>query len=149
KNFQRKFDKPTYYVIMASGHINTINEEINLLKEGSPNQNEAFIGALMMRKAGLLKLPGKKLGFFEAGRKKLDRAIFKDEKNVEYHFLRLMIQENAPKIVNYHNDLETDENIITKNFESLSPDVQQAIVDYAKHSKILQSNNFLLLNQHG
>ena len=66
-------------------------------------------------------------------------ALEKDSTNTEYHFLRLMIQENAPKRLGYHAALEKDNLYIRKNFKTLSPALQQAILGYSKQSKILSN----------
>jgi hypothetical protein len=65
-----------------------------------------------------------------------------EPENTEYHFLRLAIEEHAPKIVKYHNDIEADKAIVKKNFKELSPAVQHAILDYCKKSKVLHAEDF-------
>jgi len=143
QNVHHKFYKSTYYSIMSSGRIKKINAELNLLNSDSITGKEAYEGALLMRKAGLVKLPTEKLKLFKVGRIKLETSLLTDSTNGEYHFLRLMIQENAPKIVKYHNDLEIDKLYIEKSFKSLSPVVQNAIINYSKNSKILNSSDLI------
>ena len=58
--------------------------------------------------------------------------------NTEYCFLRLIIQEHAPKAVDYRKDLEKDVSAIRSNFKTLPQVVQQAILDYSKKSKALK-----------
>ena len=67
-----------------------------------------------MKKAGIINGAGKKLNLFKAGRKKLEAEIKKDSSNVELRFLRLMTQENAPGILGYKNELQTDREYIRK-----------------------------------
>ena len=57
--------------------------------------------------------------------------------NIEYHFLRLMIQEHAPKAVHYDKDQVKDSQDIIRSFPTLSPVLQKAILDYCPHSKLL------------
>jgi hypothetical protein len=52
---------------------------------------------------------------FKSGRSKLESAITKDKENTEYRFLRLIIQEHAPRIVKYRNELEKDSKWIQSN----------------------------------
>ena len=66
----------------------------------------------------------------------------KDKDNGELRFLRLMIQEHAPGILNYKDDLEKDSLYIRQSFKKLPADVQQAITDYSKTSKVLRSEDF-------
>ena len=57
-------------------------------------------------------------------------------------FLRLIIQENAPKIVHYKSELKNDSELIIKSFNKLAPVVQQAVRDYSKNSKFLNPSDF-------
>jgi len=137
ENLIQDFDRPAFYTVMASGKLEDIDKELILLNTASISEKEAYEGALMMRKAGLVKIPAEKLKFFKKGRIKLETALLKDSSNGEYHFLRLTIQEHAPKIVKYRAELETDKQYIKRSFKNLSQVVQQAIIDYSKNSKIL------------
>lgn len=142
KNLIQNFDRSAFYAVMESGKMEEINEELILLNSASISEKEAYEGALLMRKSGLVKIPAEKLKFFKKGRIKLETALLKDSSNGEYHFLRLTIQEHAPKIVKYRAELENDKQYIIKSFKNLSPVVQQAIIDYSKNSKILHPQDF-------
>jgi hypothetical protein len=113
-----------------------------LLNPASVPEKDAYEGALLIRKAGLVKLPAEKLKLFKKGRIKLETALLNDADNGEYHFLRLAVQENAPKIVKYKANIETDKAYVKKTFKNLSPAVQHAIVEYSKNSKILRPQDF-------
>jgi hypothetical protein len=132
------FDKSAFYSAMAANDISSINTQLNIVITSSINEKEAYEGALLMKKAGLITKPAEKLSLFKAGRLKLEAAIKKDKENAEFIFLRLIIQEHAPKIVDYRNNIDTDASIIRSNFKTLSPVVQQAINDYTKKSKVLK-----------
>lgn len=133
----QKFDKSAFYDAMASGNITAIDNELDVVKG-----KEGYEGALLMRKAGLVKRPKEKLAFFKAGRIKLETALLADNENTEFHFLRLAIEEHAPKIVKYRKDIEKDKDLVIKNFKNLSPAVQHAILDYCKNSKVLHKEEF-------
>jgi hypothetical protein len=143
---RQDFDRSAFYSVMASGDIERINRELNLAGASSVMEKEAYEGALLMKKAGLVAIPAEKLKFFKAGRIKLETSLIKDSTNGEYHFLRLTIQEHAPRIVKYAADLEKDSQYIHKTFKNLSPVVQQAIIDYSKHSKTLRPEDFTQKN---
>ncbi|MBK6633082.1 MAG: hypothetical protein IPG38_01105 [Chitinophagaceae bacterium] len=49
----------------------------------------------------------------------------------------MIIQEHAPRVVEYRNNLENDIAAIRSNFKTLPQVVQQAIQDYIKKSKVL------------
>jgi hypothetical protein len=142
KIIAQNFEKKTFYAILKSGKTADIDEELSLLSASSVSEKEAYEGALTMRKAGLVKLPSEKLKLFKKGRIKLETAILNDKDNGEYRFLRLVIQEHAPKIAKYSADVETDKEHVIRSFKNLSPAAQQAIIDYSKNSKILQPQDF-------
>ena len=138
---QQKFDKTAFYNVMSSGDMEAINSEIDIVKNASPDNKEGYEGALLMKKAGFPANAHKKLKLFKEGRIKLESALLADNENTEFHFLRLAIEENAPKIVKYHADIETDKLFVQKNFKNLPPTVQHAILDYCKKSKVLHAED--------
>lgn len=141
---QEKFEKAAFYAVMDSGDLDAITSQIEIVKASSSNNKEGYEGALLMRKADKMSSPAKKLKYFKAGRIKLETALLADNDNTEYHFLRLAIEEHAPKIVKYHSDIENDKLIIQRNFKNLPQSVQHAIIDYCKNSKILHAEDFQL-----
>lgn len=141
KTLPQKFDKGAFYEAMKSGDLDVVEKELEVIKSSSTPNKDGYEGALLMRKAGLVKRPAEKLKLFKAGRIKFDTAIMADKDNVEYHFLRLAIQEHAPKIVKYNKDLEADKEFILKEYKNLPQVVQQAILDYTKNSKLLKAQD--------
>lgn len=139
---QAGFDKEGYYEVMATDKMQMIDNELDVLKKSSSTSMGAYEGALLMKKAGLVKKGKDKIDTFKAGRKKLEAAIKTDPQNAEWRFLRLIIQENAPKAVNYKNELDADSKFVVDNFKTLSPVVQKAINNYSKNSKVLNSKDF-------
>ena len=135
------FNRNDFYSAMASGTIKTIDEQINLLKNSTIHDKPAFEGALLMKKAGLVSGGSKRLNLFKDGHKKLQAAINKDEDNAEYRFLRLMIQENAPGFLGYKDDLKKDSAYIRQSYKKLPAEVQEAIINYSKTSKVLKSGD--------
>ena len=144
KQVLQDFDRPEFYSVLASGNLDKIHAELTLLGTSSIHEKEAYEGVLLMKKAGLVTKPAEKLKFFKTGRIKLETSLATDSANGEYHFLRLIIQEHAPRIVKYSADLEKDRQIIRHTFNHLSPAARQAITDYSRKSKIihLQDLNF-------
>jgi hypothetical protein len=138
----QNFDKAEFYEVMRSGNLETINNEIEVVKGAPEKEREGYEGALLMKKAGLLKRPKERLRFFKQGRIKLETAMLADNDNTEFHFLRLAIEEHAPKIVKYHFDIEKDKTLVLKNFKNLSPAVRHAILDYCENSKVLRKEDF-------
>ena len=131
------FDKAGFYSAMASGQPGEINAELSAVQASSIKEKDAYEGALLMRKAGLLSRAKEKLATFKSGYIRMESSMAKDTGNIEYHFLRLMIQEHAPKVVHYDKDQQKDSQVIIRSFPSLSPVLQKAILDYCPHSKLL------------
>jgi hypothetical protein len=139
---QQMFEKTAYYNTMATGDADAIDKELVIVKASALNNKEGYEGALLMKKAGMINGARKKLDLFKDGRIKLETAINADNDHTEFHFLRLAIEEHAPKIVKYHADIKADKAIVIKNFKTLSSSVQQAILDYCKNSKVLHVADF-------
>ena len=133
------FDRSVFYNAMASDNLQEINTQLAIISTSSINEKEAYEGALLMKKAGLVTKAKEKLSLFKAGRLKLEASIKKNSNNTEFVFLRLIIQEHAPKMVKYNADIEKDSLQIRANYKSLPFVVQQAISDYSKKSKVLKS----------
>ena len=137
-----QFDKEEFYNAISAKNIVAVNKEINILKSISLKNKEAFEGTLLMKKAGLVNNPREKLQLFKEGRKKLEAAISKEPDNVEFRFLRFIIQENTPRILNYKTNLEADKLMIVKNIKDLPIYLQQVITDYSKTSKLIHPKDF-------
>jgi len=138
----QKFEKAEFYEVMKSGTLETITNELDAVKSAPEKERDGYEGALLMKKAGLLKKAKDRLASFKQGRIKLETALLADPENTEFHFLRLAIEEHAPKIVKYHSDIEKDKAIVIKNFKSQSPAVRHAILDYCENSKVLHKEDF-------
>ena len=132
------FSREDFYKAMEHDKLELVNDQLDLLKIVSIKEKDAFEGALIMKKAGLSTGAGKKLNLFKSGHKKLEAAIHKDTANAEFRFLRLMIQEHAPGIVGYKNELKKDCEYIRTSYKTLPQVVQHAIFDYNKKSKVLK-----------
>jgi hypothetical protein len=139
---QGEFKKSTFYDVMASGDLAAVENQLTVIQGSSMANKEGYEGAMLIRKAGFVKGAKTKLDLFKAGRIKLETAIAADNENTEFHFLRLAIEEHAPKIIKYHSDIEKDKTIVQKNYKNLSPSVQHAILDYCKNSKVLHAEDF-------
>lgn len=141
ESFQ-KFDKTAYYQVLKSGTFEEIIDKLNTINNFDFPEKNAYEGTLLMKKAGLLQKPKDKLEVFKKGRIELETEIGKNNSNVEYRFLRLIITEHAPKVTKYRANINDDADYIVKNFKNLSPDVQAIVIDYAKTSPSLKALNF-------
>jgi len=114
------FDRGAFYAVMASGKMEEINNELLMVRAADFNDKKAF----------------------KSGRIKLETALLDNNDNGEYRFLRLTIQEHAPRIVKYYKEQDKDREYIKQVFKNLSPVVQKAILDYSKTSKLLHAEDF-------
>jgi len=141
-NAQQSFDRASFYDAMQSTDANVIDAQLKIVDASLLKEKSAYDGALLMRKAGLAKGGADKLSLFKSGHKKLEAAIKKNNNDAELRFLRLMIQEHAPGILGYKNDLHQDADLIKKYYKDLPEIVQQAIGNYSRQSKILKLADF-------
>ena len=130
--------KQAFYTAMASNSAAVWNKQLEEISKLTGNDKNAFQGALLMRKSGSQKTPGQKLSMFKQGHKLLEAAISREAKNPEFRFLRLMIQENAPKIVGYNNNVADDARLVKASYKSFPETVQKAVLSYSKTSKALK-----------
>jgi len=130
--------RAAFYSALASSSVKTIDAQIGQVSAyATAAETPAFIGALEMRKAGLVTVPAKKLSIFKQGHKKLEAAIAAHPKEAEYRFLRLMIQENAPKSLGYSKNITEDSKMVFDQFAALPAVTQQSVKSYSKKSKSL------------
>ncbi|RYG52681.1 MAG: hypothetical protein EOO01_06150 [Chitinophagaceae bacterium] len=139
---QTAYNKQGFYDAMSSSDINIIDQELVEAQKATGLYKQAIIGTLTMKKAGFTSGAGKKLKVFKAGHKELEASIKQDSNNAEYRLMRLMIQENTPGILGYKKEIKGDSDYIRKSFKSLPGTVQQAIIHYAKSSKVLSEKDF-------
>lgn len=133
------FSKSEFYKAMDSGDKTTIEIlEKKIATASVTNDQKAYYGAILMKSSEFQKTAGEKLKKFKLGHVLLEEMIAKNPKNIEYRFLRLMIQENAPKIVKYNTNIEEDASFIKDNLNQAVKEVKSAITDYAKVSKVLK-----------
>lgn len=135
-------DKKEFYEVVSSKSEKTISQYIARLEKVAAKEKEAYKGTLLMTKAGLVSGPRQKLSLFKEGAQKLEAEIKKDPENPEYRFLRIIIQENAPGILGYKDNINDDKAFLVTHYKSMENAVQEAILDYSKNSKVLQKEDF-------
>ncbi|WAC12900.1 hypothetical protein [Dyadobacter pollutisoli] len=135
-------DKGAYYKALASDEEKTIDKVLASLEaeKATPRVN-AYKGVLTMKKAGFVKGVGGKLKTFKKGVHLLEEQIKGNPANTEFRFLRLTIQEHAPGILKYNNELHEDKQAIVSGYSRLDADLREVISDYAKDSKVLKESD--------
>ena len=131
-------NRVSFYKAMEESKKELVNAQLMELKTAPVEIRDAFTGAMLMKKSGFNAPPAIKVRLFKEGRKMLEAAIKQYPDNAEFHFLRLVIQEHAPGILGYKNDLQKDSEFIQKSYKSLPEELQQIMADYSKKSKFLK-----------
>ncbi|TJZ61910.1 hypothetical protein FAZ15_05165 [Sphingobacterium olei] len=105
----------------------------NLLKgydKGDP-VIQAYKGAVYSLQARYATEKNDKKELFVAGVKDIEAAVENAPNNVEIRLVRLIIQENTPKMLKYKMDIETDKKMILANFSAQNTAVKGLIKRYA------------------
>ena len=132
------FDKQAFYKALSSGDLIQLNEQLISIKTVSLPYREAYEGTILMKKSGLIDNKINQLNLFRTGKQKLDSVILKNSENSEFRFLRLTIQENAPKFLGYNNQIDEDCFLIRENYKSTTVLLRKIILEYSKKSKKLK-----------
>ena len=98
----------------------------------------AYKGAVTSMTAKYEKGVKQKKDVFKNGVSLVELAVASEEDNIEIRFVRLSVQQNSPKFLNYNKEIEEDKKFILNYFNQISsPKLKAYIKDY-----ILHSNNF-------
>lgn len=128
----------TFFSAFSSGSVEKIDAAIAVCEKNADAMATAYRGALLMRKADLIrKGPGEKLKLFKEGHAELENLISAQPDNIELRFIRLCIQEKAPKVVRYRGQIQEDKALLIEHFSSLPQDVRNYVRDFAKTSEVL------------
>ena len=138
---QNTIELTDLYEQLSSENEEGLTTLLEKIGEPGSNRETATKGVLLMKSAAFESGPGDKLSAFKDGRTLLENAIAKEPDNAEYLFFRLLIQENAPRILGYSDNIDTDVASITKSYSSLSEELKNAILAYSKTSKALNSED--------
>ena len=142
QNTTKKVDRTSFYSALSHGTLTTLDQQLVAINKLSFEEKKAFTGVLNMRKAEFAKGLKTKLDLFKSGGTLLEDEIAKDKSNAEYRFLRLIIQENAPAILNYNDNIEEDAKLVKSSYAHLPAETKTAILDYSKKSKTLKTSDF-------
>ncbi len=132
------FSKSTFFEYISDGTSEEVAAMVKTLENtAQSNERDAYLGAIKMKRASQLKTLADKSKMFKAGKELLETAISLDHTNVEFRFLRLIIQENAPAILGYSDSITADAKKVKAGYKSLSESVKNAVIAYAKTSENL------------
>lgn len=132
------FNITEFYQILSSNDEKLIITSISKLeKNKASSTNKVYLSALYMKQSDFEKDLKTKIEKFKKGAMILEEEISLNTNNVEYRFIRLIIQENSPKILKYNQNIIEDKQMILDNFSKLETQLKSEIEKYAKNSKVL------------
>ena len=118
---------------------NKENAEAFYLKTTLLNSEEplfaGYKGVGLTLKAKYEKELAKKKSNFKKGAELLESSIQKSPENIELRTLRLSVQENSPKILNYNKNIDEDKKLIISNFSKSKSDVKSFVAQFIAVSK--------------
>lgn len=133
------FSKSDFFTTLEKGsQSDLLALQKQLHAQKISNDQQAYLGTAKMKSAEFEKTAGDKLSTFKEGKTLLEKSISAEPNNPEYRFLRLIIQENAPKILKYNQQIKEDATFIQSNSSKLSKEVKSAALNYSKTSANLQ-----------
>jgi hypothetical protein len=135
---QTGINKDAFFNAMAGNSVLAMEQQLKALKNLSTPEKEAFEGAMQMRRSATIAVPAKRLSLFRQGHRKLETAIGRSPENAEYRFLRLMVQENAPRSLGYNKNIDEDSRFIKDHFRSMPAVTRQHVTAYSKKPGALQ-----------
>ena len=97
--------------------IKSKTQEIEYISKYNKNDSadiQAYVISLEMKQAEYKVLPWQKLNTFSKGKAKLEQLIKKEPKNANLRYVRLVIQEQLPKMLNYNSDIENDKHFLSE-----------------------------------
>lgn len=140
QSIQQEF-QDNFYGALSSVSVEVLDNQIKVLDSlPSTSLIRAYQGTVIMKRSSYEVNVKDKIVMFKEGHTLLEKEISKDAENVEYLFLRLVIQENAPSILKYNTNISTDKAVVIKQFLTLSVTVRKHILKYSETSKILSSS---------
>ena len=77
----------------------------------------AYVWAVELKQVEYIKNPFSKLRKFNKSKKELDRLVDYNPMNIHLRYMRLVIQENAPGILGYNDNIEEDKLFLKNKLE--------------------------------
>ncbi|MEH6763898.1 MAG: hypothetical protein V7655_05310 [Aequorivita antarctica] len=98
----------------------------------------AYRGAVLTLKAKFAKSRSNKQDFFKEGVSLIESAIKSEPSNIEIHYIRMSVQENSPRFLGYHKNIDDDKQFLLDNYAAVSSkELKSVIKDF-----VLKSENF-------
>lgn len=101
----------------------------------------AYKGAVLTLKAKFSKKKSEKKEFFKEGVGFIESAVSADGSNIEIRYIRLSVQENLPRFLGYHKNMEEDKQYLLKYYSTISTAlVKEVVRDFVMKSVIFDES---------
>ncbi|AFL80417.1 hypothetical protein Aeqsu_0914 [Aequorivita sublithincola DSM 14238] len=96
----------------------------------------AYKGAVLTLKAKFAKKKSDKIDFFKEGVSLIESAVKAEPSDIEIRYIRMSVQENSPRFLGYHKNIEEDKEFILKNYPNVSSkELKMVIKDFVMNSE--------------
>ena len=113
-----------------------LNEELSKINKQDDKILVAYKGSVLTLMAKFTKTSKDKKAFFKEGASLLEYAVSEDSNNIEIRYLRLGVQENAPKVVGYRKNKEEDKQFILDHLDKItSKELKDIVKDFMMQSE--------------
>lgn len=121
----------------SADQANVLSQKLSPITTQSENLLVVYRGASLTLNAKYAKSVVDKVSLFKEGVKFIEQAVKKDSANIEIRFVRFTVQENAPYIVRYKKNLQSDKSFILSNYKEQPVALKVYLKEYLKNAKTL------------
>lgn len=122
---------------------NKLNELLSSVGRSDSKTLLAYKGAAMAMKAKFAGTREDRKTYFTEGVALLEYAAKSEPNNLEIRLVRLSIQENTPKIMNYKKEIAGDKAFIMQHLETQNGALQTYARNYIQRSKAFSTSEKL------
>jgi hypothetical protein len=123
---------------LSEQNVANLFDKLESINKSDDKVLVAYKGAATSMTAKYKKGFKLKKEFFKNGVSLLEYAVASEPANIEIRFVRLSVQQNSPRFLNYNKEIEEDKKFIINNYDQINSSKLKAYIkDY-----ILHSNNF-------
>jgi len=124
-----------------------LNKELTQIQKTDNKVLVAYKGAVLTLMAKFAENRSDKKKYFKDGATLINFAVSEKPNNVEIRYIRLGVQENAPKIVSYRKNKEEDKQFILEHYKEVSSkEVKGFIRNFVKESTSFSEVEKSLIN---
>ena len=105
-----------------------LNEDLTEVTKDDDKIMVAYKGSVLTLMAKFTTTTKEKKAFFKEGASLLDYAILEEPNNIEMRYIRLGVQENAPKVVGYRKNKEEDKQFILDHYKEISSNELKTLI---------------------